>query len=306
MYTIKILDSKDYDKLPYKKAKTSLGCADAEKGIAFVRKTGNKEWDMATLSHEVDELVAKVSPHEEDGIRYKDSGGSVETKVIEDPYKMAVTNPLSAYLASQVGKGTPRYGSEGSGSEGKTLYEPMDTKAYSTYQDFLNINPDEWYTKAVVEPTMKDMADQNAIISEGWAGSLRGSGRFRDLEDFTQDTASTLAEGRYNAELQIPQAQFAMAQSYSQQRNQEKALEYADWYQSLPENNPALTQALQFLAGNDGRDVITYQKQGESSNLGSVLGMVAGLALGPLTGGMSLTETMLAMGIGGSAGSLFD
>lgn len=291
MYTIKILDSKDYDQLPYKKAKTSLGCADAKKGVAFVRKTGNKEWDMATLSHEVDELVAKISPHEEDGIRYKDSGGSVETKVIEDPYKMAITNPLSAYLATQVGKGLPRYGSEGSGSEGKTLYEPMDTKAYNSYQDFLAIKPDEWYTKAVVEPTMKDMADQNAEISEGWAGSLRGSGRFRDLEDFTQDTASTLAEGRYNAELQIPQAQFSMAQSYSDQRNKEKALEYADWYQSLPENNPVLTQALQFLAGNDGRDIVTYQKQSDNTGT-NILSTVLGMAtMGLMSGSIFSKKT---------------
>lgn len=306
MYTIKILKSEEFDKLPYKHAKTALGLADQKTGKAFVRHTGVKEWDMTTLSHEVDELVAKVSPHEIDGIRYKGEAPTVETKVIEDPYKMAVTSPLSAFLSSRVGKGLPGY----TASTGKSLYEPMDPKAYSTYQDFLGIKPDEWYQKAVVDPTMKDMSTQTADLSEGWAGSLRGSGRYSSLEDFTQDTASTLAEGRYNAELQIPQAQFTMAQSYSDQRNKEKALEYADWMQSLPENNPVLTQALQFLAGNDGRDIVTYQTAGKSSNfggIGSVLGMALGALLAAPTGGMSIGMGAMLGGMGGgAAGSLFD
>ena len=78
MYTIRILDDAEFDKLPYKFVKDSLGLADPETGEAFVRKTGIKEMDMATLSHEVDELVAKTSPHEIDGIRYK-KGGALRT-----------------------------------------------------------------------------------------------------------------------------------------------------------------------------------------------------------------------------------
>ena len=185
------------------------------------------------------------------------TGRKAEQRIItvEDPIKTAVSNPLSSYLASQIGRGLPSY----TQSTGKSLSEPLDTKAYNTYQDFLGINPSEWYNKAVVEPTMRDMKEQNDLVSEGWAGSLRGSGRFRDVEDFTRDTSSRLAEGRYKAELEIPQAQFGMAQSYSEQRNKEKALEYTDWMKSLPEMNPNLDRALQFLAGPSGRDILAYQ-----------------------------------------------
>lgn len=70
-YTVQVLTNKEFDKLPYKHIKDALGLADKEKNMAFVRETGVKEWDIATLRHEIDELVAKVSPHEEDGIRYK-------------------------------------------------------------------------------------------------------------------------------------------------------------------------------------------------------------------------------------------
>jgi hypothetical protein len=313
MYTIKILNSEEYDKLPYKHAKDSLGCADAKAGKAFVRATGVKEWDMATLSHEVDELVAKVSPHEEDGIRYK--GSKVETKVVEDPYKMAVTNPLSAYLSTQIGRGTPSYA-----STGKSLYSKLDPQATASYQNFMGINAGDWYKKAVVDPTMEDMKDQFSYLDEGWAGSLRGSGRFADREDFTSDVASELAQGRYQAELEIPQAQFTMGQAYKTMEDKNLALDYADWFQSLAQNNPALNQALSFIANPDGRDVITYEKK--SSGIGETVGSIVGMiALGVLTGGLGFAMApglgaLSGLGVGGSAmlggmgggmvGSLFD
>jgi len=71
MYTLKILNHDDFDTLPYKNAKSSLGLADAKTGVAFVRDTGYNDITKATISHELDELVNKTSPHEEDGIRYK-------------------------------------------------------------------------------------------------------------------------------------------------------------------------------------------------------------------------------------------
>jgi len=75
-YEIRIVSNEEFDTLPYKGAKNSLGLADAENGIAYVRETGVRDLDQATIDHEFDELIAKISPHEEDGIRYK-SGGSL-------------------------------------------------------------------------------------------------------------------------------------------------------------------------------------------------------------------------------------
>lgn len=71
MYTVNVLSEKDFDKLPYKHTKTSLGLADAKTGVAYVRDTGYNDITKDTITHELDELMAKVSPHEEDGIRYK-------------------------------------------------------------------------------------------------------------------------------------------------------------------------------------------------------------------------------------------
>ncbi len=171
---------------------------------------------------------------------------------IVDPLKQAVASPLSAFLANQVGKGLPRY----TEATGQPLTAELDPTAYSTYQNFLSVSPSEWYTKGVEEPTLKAMREEIPLIEEGWAGGLRGSGRFRDVEDYMQDTATTLAEGRYQAELQIPQAQFEMAGKYKEMQDVDYAKNYADWYQSLPENNPVLGQAMAFLGGPTGTDVL--------------------------------------------------
>ena len=70
-YRIKILSNAEFDKLPYKHAKDALGCADKATGTAYIRDTQCKELNETTMEHELQELLATVSPHEVDGIRYK-------------------------------------------------------------------------------------------------------------------------------------------------------------------------------------------------------------------------------------------
>ena len=74
-YTLHYLSDKEFDNLPYKHVKTSFGCADEKSGNAYVRRTGIRPIDEFVSEHEIAELVAKVSPHETDGIRYK--GGPI-------------------------------------------------------------------------------------------------------------------------------------------------------------------------------------------------------------------------------------
>ena len=75
MYEINIMENDEFDALPYKHAKSSLGMADAATGKAYVRRTGIEALDANSIRHEFDELLQSVSPHEEDGIRYKSGGG---------------------------------------------------------------------------------------------------------------------------------------------------------------------------------------------------------------------------------------
>lgn len=74
MYSIHVLPQKQFNKLPYKDVDISLGLADRQKGRIYVRESGIPAIDLLTIGHEIHEMVSKVSPHEEDGIRYKKGG----------------------------------------------------------------------------------------------------------------------------------------------------------------------------------------------------------------------------------------
>ena len=77
-YTVKILSSEDFNKLPFKRIQEDpdniFGAADVKTKTAYIRDTGYNDFTKATIDHELDELMAQTSPHEVDGIRYKDFG----------------------------------------------------------------------------------------------------------------------------------------------------------------------------------------------------------------------------------------
>lgn len=84
IYTIAVLDDKEYDSLhkqfPQIKEgdlKDSLGFADQDKGECYVRRTNVAEIDAATMQHELQELLSKNSSHEDEvGIRWKKGGAA--------------------------------------------------------------------------------------------------------------------------------------------------------------------------------------------------------------------------------------
>jgi len=77
-YSLKILSSKDFDKVANRYPKkqqdrilNSWGFADKKRNLAFVRSR-RRIGDVAPVAmHEIMELLATVSPHDEDGIRTK-------------------------------------------------------------------------------------------------------------------------------------------------------------------------------------------------------------------------------------------
>ena len=77
MYTVKFLDNESFDRLPYNRVQTSVGVADRNSGIAYVRDTASP-MDVFTAFHEIehlkgDDLDEHASPGE-DGVFYKDFG----------------------------------------------------------------------------------------------------------------------------------------------------------------------------------------------------------------------------------------
>jgi len=109
MYTINVLSNEDFEKLPYKHVKEALGCADAKTGQAYIRKTGIDGIDLLTIQHELEELVAKTSPHEVDGIRYK-KGRDIASNVLPIAASMLL-GPMGPVIAG-LGAAATSYGSQ--------------------------------------------------------------------------------------------------------------------------------------------------------------------------------------------------
>ena len=191
----------------------------------------------------------------------------IQTKTVEDPYKMAVTNPLSKFLASSIGKGLPKY-------EGGTpsLGEDYENR----YSEFVGMSPTDWFQSSIAAPTMKEWGKETVpIIEEGWAGNLRGSGRFRDVEESAFKMGEDIS--RVGGEL-VPSlytSQLAAGTQRFGSEMQKWAADYASWLQTLPEFNPVLDKALAFLAGPSGRDVIAATDPGKEGIVSDLIKMAA-------------------------------
>lgn len=121
MYVVKVLEDKQFNNLPFKYVKEALGCADPKTNTAYVRKTHwgevSKTVDLLTIQHELDELVAKTSPHEVDGIRYK-RGGSI-IRNVASAISVITGHPYIA-AAMQAGHGAYEQ-SKGRQTTGQTI-----------------------------------------------------------------------------------------------------------------------------------------------------------------------------------------
>lgn len=79
MYTVKWLDDKEFESLPYPDMDMSLGVADPKLKTAYVRRTGITNLDMFNTFHELEHLEegheGVHADHYRNGVYYKDLGG---------------------------------------------------------------------------------------------------------------------------------------------------------------------------------------------------------------------------------------
>ena len=74
-YSIKVLNTEKFNKLPYNYVDRALGLADVSKNQVYVRDTCLKELNSYLIDHEVDHLVEEVPTDEIDGVRYAFKSG---------------------------------------------------------------------------------------------------------------------------------------------------------------------------------------------------------------------------------------
>ena len=216
---------------------------------------------------------------------------SILTKEITDTTKSKLANPLSKFLQSDVGKGLPAYTGELSPSVNK-------------YNEFLGVGGDQpanaLFDKYVAGPqTEAFKRDFLPLLNEGYAGSLRGSGRFRSEEDVVNRFSQDLAGQRYTANKE-------MAQTYYNIQDTRIQRQYQDWFKSLPENNPALKSALDFLSqGTEtGKTVLSALDPGKQGWMGDLIkgAAVVGAAFIPGIGPAASAGLSASFSAGSSGG----
>lgn len=217
------------------------------------------------------------------------------TKTMEDPIKTGVSRPLSSFLASNVGKGLPRYGGE--------LSSKLDPEAESRYKEFISLDAPTFFEEKIASPaTQRFQEDFLPVLRESFAGGLRGSGRVgserQAINEFSQDLATQ--QGRF--ELELPASQFAMASTRKAQKDADLTRVYTDWYKSLPEMSPVLGQALQFLGMPTGLDILSATDPGTEGAFIDLL-KISASALGGGTADTSVTPTGTTTVSGGTFGT---
>ena len=147
-----------------------------------------------------------------------DGEGGIMTKTIVDKQKAAVSKPLSKYLASRAealesGEGLRRYEGE--------VAQPVSPEAERVVTDFLGLSADELFRQQVGDPISKRFReDIFPELKEGYAGALRGSGRFRGEEEAGEEMLSFLAAERSKFVQQVPGQQFDVAEKLRQAQQQ--------------------------------------------------------------------------------------
>jgi hypothetical protein len=212
----------------------------------------------------------------------KDSSSpSFLTQDIYDPVQQQVANPLASYLASRIGKSAGSY---------PGTFPEIDEGTTNRYNEFLGLNANDLFTKNIYDPAVKSFReDLLPIIREGYAGSLRGSGRFSSEEGAANKFSQDLAGLRYKANIEIPEAQFRAASQYYTIKQTQFENQYKAWADSLPENNPALKAALEFLRGSSGQATLSAVNPGQADSKadlvqGGIAAITTALTSGKLDG----------------------
>lgn len=195
----------------------------------------------------------------------------IMTKEVRDPIKTAVSQPLSSFLSSKIGKGLPKYGGE--------LYSEIDPQAESRYKEFMSLDAPTFFEEKVAQPAIRRFReDLLPDIKEGFAGSLRGSGRVGTELQAISKFSSDLAEKQGQFELSLPVQQLSMASKRKAQLDADFTKTYKEWYKSLPEMNPVLEQALGFLGSPTGVDVLTATDPGTEGSFIDLIKIGADIA----------------------------
>lgn len=305
MFIVKLLDNKEFDELPFLRAKKSVGCADKKTKTAYVRRSGIDIFDLGTIQHEIEHLLEKNSTHtDEEGIAYK--GKQPEYTPPPAP-KLATAEELYQNAMNYAKTNYPlAYGArEGAltdlakGQEYYKGFQPTSFEEALGNQYFQNVYPD--MERTIKQGLSLSGMESSPILAEQ-LGEARGKVGF-DIGSYLSNLANERAQYSLAQRLGIDPTQ--MTQPYvnvnQTQSNQQAEYQFqVDLQKAQADYQNALNKA--------------KQKASMISTIGTMGGAGLGAGLGALlalpTGGMSLLAGAgygaLAGGVGGGmASSLF-
>ena len=205
------------------------------------------------------------------GGKFLGSPAQIVTQKHVDPLKQNIASPLSSFLADEMGKGLPKYSGE--------LVTPIGEATEQSVGRFLDLDPETFFEEKIKAPALETFKeDLLPLTREQFAGSLSSSGRFRTEEESASRFTRGLAETRADLELNLPQAQLQVAQSFKETQDKDKQVLYQDWFSSLPQNNPALISAISFLneSTSSGTTLLSALDPGSKGWFGDLLGAIGG------------------------------
>jgi len=173
------------------------------------------------------------------------------TTVTNDPARKAVSDSLSSYITSNLGKGATAYTGD--------LTTSYDTDAMNRYSEFMSMDPTSWFKSAVTDPTIKEFTKTTLPeINESWAGYQSGSGRGYDQTTAMTDVAEALGTAGAKQIPSIYSTQLSMANQKATLDQANKKALYTEWLRTQPEYSPVLEQAINYLGGSSGTQTYSY------------------------------------------------
>lgn len=182
------------------------------------------------------------------------------TKSVVDTSKQNVANPLSAYLTSQVGQGLPSYSGQ--------MVAPLPQGGGASVSPFLSLTSDQLISQNNQAATNQFKSTYSDILEQSAGGLSSSSRAYNDNSAVTQLSLG-LASQDTAIEQSLPAEQLQVAQGVANQQTAIDQAAYQNWWTSLAQNNPALSQAMQFLNSNtsSGTTVLSALDPGSSSSL---------------------------------------
>ncbi len=188
----------------------------------------------------------------------------ITTQSSVDASKKAVADPLSSFLANNIGSGVPRYG--------KDILTPLPEGGGASVNPFLKSTVDDVFGR-IQDTANKTFKNNYSDLLEGSAGALSSSSRAYNDNTAITNLSLGLSGQRSALEQSLPGAQVDVATKVKAANDLEANAQYQDWMKSLPEYNPILDKALSFLSNqtSSGTTVLSALDPGKNAGIYDIL-----------------------------------